>query len=252
MSETRAIFQAIKRELKMQGKTYAHLAAELDISEASVKRLFSDENITLDRLAQVCGFLQMTLAELMQRVENTEPQISSLTRAQENELIRDMRLLLVAVCAMNHWRIEDIVAAYQFTEAEVLQKLLQLDKMGFLYLLPNNRIRLNLGRDFAWQPNGPIQQFWFASGIQDYFTTPMRQDDGIVVGHAMLSDDQMALMMTEMQRLLRKLSQAHEACVPLTREHKAGVVLVSMLKHWEPQQFRQLRRAPPEAAPEAP
>ena len=49
-----AIVDALKRMLKGRGITYANVAAGLGLSEASVKRMFSRRDFTLQRLEDVC------------------------------------------------------------------------------------------------------------------------------------------------------------------------------------------------------
>jgi transcriptional regulator with XRE-family HTH domain len=65
MTEIAQLITTIKRELKAQGLTYQDVARGLSLSEASVKRLFSSERLTVERLAQISQFLGFTLAELL-------------------------------------------------------------------------------------------------------------------------------------------------------------------------------------------
>ena len=55
---------ALKRLLKAQGITYAALAKRLNLSEAAVKRMFSQQALSLLRLEQVCEVLDIGLSEL--------------------------------------------------------------------------------------------------------------------------------------------------------------------------------------------
>ncbi|MCY7313627.1 MAG: helix-turn-helix transcriptional regulator, partial [Pseudoxanthomonas sp.] len=51
------LIDALKRTLRAQGITYRDLALRLKLSEASVKRMFSQRAMTLQRLEQVCEVL---------------------------------------------------------------------------------------------------------------------------------------------------------------------------------------------------
>ena len=53
MSQIVAVVDALKRALKARKLTYAQVARELKMSEASVKRMFSSQHFTLDRFEQV-------------------------------------------------------------------------------------------------------------------------------------------------------------------------------------------------------
>ena len=57
------------------------------------------------------------------------------------------------------------------SEAEVVKALARLDSLGIIDLLPNNRIRVKVARNFTWLPDGPIQQF---------FRAQLKDDDAIL------------------------------------------------------------------------
>ena len=57
------LIATIKRQLKSKGLTYRDVARALQLSEPSVKRLFSSERFTVDRLAQISHLLEFTLAD---------------------------------------------------------------------------------------------------------------------------------------------------------------------------------------------
>ena len=53
MPQTHALIEALKRLLKARAVTYAELAQRIGVSEASVKRMFSQKQFTLQRLDQI-------------------------------------------------------------------------------------------------------------------------------------------------------------------------------------------------------
>ena len=156
MPQTHALIEALKRLLKARSVTYAELAQRIGVSEASVKRMFSQKQFTLQRLDQILvaigsDFQQLALA--VQSAQAAPTLITGLTYAQEKEIIEDTRLFVVAVSALNLLPLEQIVAIYDISEAQAVKYLLRLDKIGFLELLPNNRVKLLVARTFAWIPN---------------------------------------------------------------------------------------------------
>lgn len=122
---------------------------ELGVSEPSVKRLFATQRLTLDRLIEISHLVGFTLAELTQEAALGEQRLHTLEEAQERELVADEKLLLVAVCVLNQWTVGDIVQRYCLTEADCAGKLVKLDRLGLIRLLPDNRVRLNVARDFG-------------------------------------------------------------------------------------------------------
>ena len=95
--------------------------------------------------------------------------VSQLTLEQEKEIIRDRKLLLIALCALNQLTLEQIVDTYSASKTECIQLLIKLDRIKFLELLPNNQVKLLVARTFSWLPEGPIQQYFKARGAERIF-----------------------------------------------------------------------------------
>ena len=69
-------------------------------------------------------------------------------------MVADTRLLLVAICCLSQWTVEQMLAAYRLTEAEVVKHLAQLDRLGIIELRPLNRYKLRVSKTFRWRPRG--------------------------------------------------------------------------------------------------
>jgi len=89
MTQTPALISTLKKQLKAQGKTYADVAAALDMSEASIKRLFTEQSFSLQRLETTCQIINLQLSELVALMEKEQPQLQQLTLDQEKELVND-------------------------------------------------------------------------------------------------------------------------------------------------------------------
>ena len=243
MSEQAQLVETIKRQLKSQGLTYRDVAGRLKLSEPSVKRLFSSQRLTVDRLAQISAMLGYTMAELLNASAGTAAKVRTLTEAQEAQLVADMSLLLVAVCAFNHWSAQDIVAAYRLSKPDCLKHLLALDRMGVIELLPGDRIRLRVARDFDWLPDGPIQRFFVGQGLSDFLDCRFNQPDQTLdFAHGMLTGPAEAEFLLELRRLRARLAALHteSAAAPLSQRRGTGVLLA--MRQWEPQAFSAMRR----------
>ena len=243
MSEVTQLLTTIKRQLKVQGKTYRDVAAALGLSEASVKRLLTSDSFGVDRLVEISNLLGFTLAELAQEAALTGTRLHTLSEAQEKELVSDTKLLLVAVCALNHWTVADILAVYRLTEAECVQKLLHLDRLHLIALMPGNRIRLNVARDFDWLPDGPIRRYFRTQGLADFLDGAFdRPDETLAFTHGMLTESALAAMQVEVRRLRARFAELHEESLaaPLPKRRGSGLLLA--LREWEPAGFTALRR----------
>ncbi|WP_347557801.1 helix-turn-helix transcriptional regulator [Robbsia sp. KACC 23696] len=243
MSEVSDLILAIKRQLKAHGMTYKDVAAAMQLSEPSVKRLFSNERLTVERVAQLADLLGMTLSELMLSAHVSAPELHGLAPADELRLVRHPRLLLVAVCVLNHWQPAQIVAVYQIDSSECDDALSQLQGMGLLTVLPGQRIRLRIARDFVWLPDGPIRRFFREEGLPDFLDHPFTAaDEGMDFVHGMLTDAARQELQTVIQRVRQRFATLHEASATAPLEEKTGMALLLARRTWEPPVFRALRR----------
>lgn len=247
MSEVSQLMATLKQQLKQQGKTYRDVAASLEVSEASVKRMLRpDSTVSLDRLVQLSNLLGYTLAELAQESLATESRLRTLSHAQEKELVSDARLLLVAVCALNHWSLADMLAAYTLSEAECVARLLRLDHLRLISLLPGNRIRLNIARDFDWLPNGPIRQVFRGDGLHDFLDSQFEtSDESLSFVNGMLTEAAISKMHAELRLLRQKFADLHEESLAAPLAKRRGTGLLLAIREWEPAAFSALRRPAP-------
>lgn len=243
MSQVAAILKTLKRELKAQGITYADVASRLELSESSIKRLFSESKISLGRLDALCQIAGMEISDLVQKMGEERQRIDMLTEQQEREVAADPRLLLVAICVLNLWTFDEIIRIYELSEHQCIQLLAKLDRLKLIELLPLNRFRLTVANDFRWIPNGPIQRF-FRKEVQPGFMKSTFSGPGekLVFRNGMLSRGSNATMMKKVDRLVAQFNELHDEDVGLPLEERFGSSLLVAIRPWEFSYFRELRR----------
>jgi predicted transcriptional regulator len=243
MTTSAGLVEVLKRELRSRGITYARVARELHLSEASVKRMFSRRNFSLKRLDQVCQLANSEFSDIARALHQEENLISRLSHEQEQEIVSNPKLFLVAVCALNHVGFDQIVATYDISKPECIQLLARLDRLGFIRLLPNNRIRLLISLDFSWLPDGPIQRFFNQQAHNEYFRSRFdRPDEFMVVVNGMLSRVSSAALLTRLKRIAREFSELNNQDARLPLGERSAMSLLVAIRHWELAAFAELRR----------
>lgn len=243
MSQTVAVVEALKRALKAKKQTYAQVARVLKMSEASVKRMFSSYQFTLDRFEQVCQIAGLGLTDLAREVDSEKNYISHMTLEQEREVVSNTKLFLIAVCVLNHMTLDQILTTYEIPKAECIQLLLKLDKIKFLELLPQNRIKLKVAPSFAWLPNGPILQYFMARAQSEYFRSRFDgPNEMILVINAMLSPASSARIIAKLRKLANEFTDLHNDDKNLVIGERRPASVVLGLRSWELDEFHKLRR----------
>ncbi len=243
MSQIANLCDTLKQQLKARNITYKDLAQALELSEANIKRIFANQSFTLERLEQVCGVMELSLSDLFLLSSQKEPKLSQLTQEQEEELISNKKLLLIAVCARDGWSFHDIITQYSIDELECVRLLARLDKLKMLQLLPGNKFKLLIAQDFRWIPGGPLEKFMNRNVIVEFLDGDFNQENAFrFYLRGSYSDASIALLKSKLNQLTQDaaLLNQQDAKLPLDKRQHIGVLLA--LRPWELQMFESMRR----------
>lgn len=243
MTQTEMILQTIKGLLKQHKINYAQVAAHLGLSESSIKRSFSQGQISLRRLIRICEMMNLELVDLLQVIKSESNELIQLTEKQEQLMVSDIKYLLVAVCVCNHWTFEQIHQTYEIEKAELVKMLLQLEQTDLIELRPNNQIKLKISPNFHWIENGPIQRF-FEKHIQQNFWQSQFTGAGEIrlLANGMLSKESNELMQQHINKLKQQFTRLSEQDKNIKMEQKHGTTLLIGMRPWELKLFADLRR----------
>lgn len=245
MSQSQAMIATLKQVLRSQGKTYQDVANAIGLSEASVKRLFAEKTFSLERFEKVCDFVGMEIAELIQQMDKQARRITSLSDDQEKELVGDIRLLIVAVCLINHWTFEEIIETYDVDQLQGIQLMAKLDRMKLIQLLPGNRVKRIIDRNFNWLPNGPIQRFYERTVQVDFFKSSFTGPGEFrVFINGMLSQHSNQEMIKKAQRFIQEFNYYNSQDESLPVDERHGTSILVAMRPWEIKLFADLRRKP--------
>ena len=243
MADTAAVLKALKQVLKGRGMTYRDVARELALSEASVKRLFSKEDFTLKRLEQVCTLLEVSFADLVRLVEAGQPAVTELTDAQEKDLVADRKLLLIAVLVVNGWTFEQILSDYLLSEQEVVRYLARLDRLQIIDLLPKNRVRLRISRNFTWRRGGAIEKFYEKQVPGEFLRSRFDGPNELMrFVFGVLSHRSIAVLQRRLEQVVREFNELHLEDIHLRSNERHGISMLLAIRGWELSVFADLHR----------
>jgi DNA-binding Xre family transcriptional regulator len=243
MAGTSDLIDALKRELKAHNITYAELAKKIDMSESSVKRMFSHREMTLSRIDEICRALKVDFADLAREVVDAQVAVQELAHEQEKALVANKTTLLVGICCLSQWTFEQIVTSYQISEPECIKALTQLDRLGVIELKPLNRYRVKLAKTFRWRPEGPIMRYFREHVLPDYYAGSFAaNDETLMLVHGSIGKDAAVGIQEKIQRVAQEFAQQHLADQKLPTHQREGYTLVLAMREWEFSAFKDLRR----------
>lgn len=227
------LISTLKRVLKTRGVTYADLAQRISLSEASVKRLFSQGTFTLERLEQVCAALEIDVFELAKLARGEQARAQELTVKQEQALARDRVLLGVFYLAYNGWQIGDIVAHYELTRLQVFSLLRKLDGIGVLDLLPGDQVRIKVARNLRLRRRGPIELAYGRAVVGEFLRPEFDQVGGMFrFEFRELSNASFEVLKRKLERIADEVHELAELDSMLPSKDRQTVGVAVGLRPW--------------------
>lgn len=244
MSSSADLVAALKRELKEAGITYARLALELGVAESTIKRSFARGELTLARVDAVLRVLKLDFAELARRIADRSPPSVELTQEQEEAVVADPALMLVALCCLSEWTRDQIVEHYRMSRADCVACLVRLDRLGIIELRANDRYRLRVTKGHRWRPAGPVMRYFRERVIAEYFAGDFDGgEDLLLLVHGSIGRDMAASFNDRLRRLAQDYARQHHLDQRLPVDQRQPFSMILALRRWEFSVLRDLQRS---------
>ncbi|HVF63125.1 MAG TPA: helix-turn-helix transcriptional regulator [Casimicrobiaceae bacterium] len=233
MNDAARLIDALKTIARMRGKTYAQLADHVGLSEASVKRLFSERSFSVARLAQFCEALEIDFAELVRAARGREGDATTMTLEQESALASDVRLLSVFYLVVNGWTLDEIVARYQITSTQCVGALAALDRLKLIDLLPGNRIRPRIRRNTRLRPDGPIRRLHGKRAVDNFLSPSFDRVGGwFTFEFSELSKASFEILKRKLERLADEFQELAELDGRIAPDRRETIGMALGLRPW--------------------
>jgi DNA-binding Xre family transcriptional regulator len=233
MDDSHRIIDTLKKVVRMRGLTYAELAKRVGLSEASVKRLFSQKSFTLARLLQFCAALELEFAELARMARGREGETAEMSIAQETALAGDTRLLAVFYLVLNGWTFDEIVARYKISATQCVGALAKLDRLQLVDLMPGNRVRLKVPRDLQLRPDGPIRRRHGKRAVEDFLAPQFDRAGGyFTFEFRELSRASFEILRRKLERLAAEFQELGELDSRVAPSRRETIGMALGLRPW--------------------
>ncbi|MEM7501611.1 MAG: helix-turn-helix transcriptional regulator [Pseudomonadota bacterium] len=234
MTQTRDLLDSLKKCLRAQGYTYRDVAAALEISEASVKRVFSEQTFSLKRLEEVCRFLDMSFYDLARMTRlGREDEVSRLTLKQEEGLAKDPLVLTYFYLLLTGRTPSKIATEFGLDDQQQATMLARLSKLKLVELLPNNNGRLLTGRRIEWHHDGPIRRLYQQQVTQAFLDSRFTGTDELFrFDTGELSASSVSVLMKKFERLSQEFDEFAELDIATPPDKKQAYGLLVGFRQW--------------------
>jgi transcriptional regulator with XRE-family HTH domain len=234
MSQTSDLLNALKKCLRAKGLNYRDVAQALNLSEASVKRVFSERTFSLTRLEEVCRFLDMTIYDLARLTQQTaNDQVTTLTVEQEQALADDPLVLTYFYLMLTGRTPEVIAEEFGLDNRQQMTMLARLSRLKLLEMYPNNSGRLLTGLRIRWRQDGPVRQMYARQIQQTFLDSKFKNDDELLrfeMGE--LSDASAKVITKKIDRLTQELDDFVELDLSVPSRNKRAFALMIGFRPW--------------------
>lgn len=234
MSQTRQLIQTLKRCLRAKGLKYSDLASALELSESSVKRLFSERTFSLQRLEDVCRYLDMTLFDLSRLAASQEDRrADQLSTEQESALAQDTTLLSYFHLLLVGWKTHRIGKRLNLDGRGQDRYLNQLARLKLIELMPRRQVRLLTDTKITWKVNGPVRTRYEAVVKREFIDYSFDGPDEVLkLESSELSDASIKVLQRRIDRLVEEFFELTEIDRSLPREKKRGYGVLLAARQW--------------------
>jgi DNA-binding Xre family transcriptional regulator len=242
------IIVTLKRMMKARAITYKELAARIELSEISVKRIFSQSSLSLARLEQICQALDISIQEIARLSgEQTADAAETVTLDQEAALAADPNLLACYYLIANGRTGQEIGKELGVEEIKVRRWLVKLHSLGLVELRSKNRARARTGSSIAWRPDGPMRRLYEKKVREEYlqstFSAPF---ETMHFRSAEMSEASCRVLIRKLDRLATEFRDLCELdrLLPSREKRSMGVLLAA--RPWVFSMFESVRQPPAE------
>lgn len=157
MKSSRILVETLKQALKTRHITYKALAVAWSLSEASVKRIMSQGDLTLERIEQACEIMQMSFGDLIRLTPfQSDVQDQELLPEHEMEFAKEPKLFHFWFLLSEGQTIKAIEKRYEISSIEVQNFLSTLDRIHLIEWHPGNRVKILARNRVRFRKDGPM------------------------------------------------------------------------------------------------
>ena len=233
--ESTLLVAALKRCLKLRNLTYKDLALSMNLSESSVKRLFSSNRLSLQRFEQVCEIVGLSIFDVSKIAREEDPiqEPHMLSPEQEQALADDLKLLIGFHLILNGWDFDRIKEAFDWSEPEVVKIFTTLDKIKLISLQPNNKVKTLTAHNIRWRKNGAIRKCHEQTALSEFLNDRFVGEDHMADFEVLeLSSASINILKRKMDALLKEINELATMDYSLNHKQKKSTGVLLAMRPW--------------------
>ncbi len=229
---SRILVETLKQALKNRGIKYRALALTWDLSEASVKRIMSQGDLSLERIEQACSLMQMTFGELIRLTPfSSEAQDQELSAEHENEFIKEPKLFHFWHLISEGKTVKWIEKKFEIQPEEIRKFLFTLDRIGLIELHPGNKVKIVAKNRVRFRRDGMMGRQILGQAKESFLTGDFKNtDEHLRFGMYRLNPQSVSRYRVKMDKLINEMKSESQIEAEQSESVEFGFLLA--LRPW--------------------
>jgi len=204
------VIDTLKELLKAKGMTYHQLSKAINISEASVKRIFSNYTFTIDRIEQICEHLEVTLFDLFEIAsQKNNEDVYEYSLEQEIFFVKNPHYLAFFDFLLKGRTVNSILNRFNLSARQAEVYLAKLDSLALIECLGQNKYKLLCGKNVKWRNDGPLKRAYFDKAKYEFLNSRFQSPQSFINFSILsLSKESRKKLETELKEIYRKYDRA--------------------------------------------
>ncbi len=164
--KSQKIKTVIKELLKKKSITYEDLAEQLECSVPTIKRILGPEELTLNRLLQLCEIVDIDLAELEAMIGAGEVREVHFTPEQETFLAKNRSFFAYLMQLFSGGTPKQIAEKFGLTQRSTDKYLIGLEKQGLIRVTGKQKVKPNF-KGIPTLGSGVLGDIYYENAIRN-------------------------------------------------------------------------------------
>lgn len=157
-TDAKKLLKSLQEVLKSKKITYAELALQMQVSEVTIKRLFSNQNCNLQTIFKICDVVGISFFDLAALANQEKEMDYVLSEAQEKFFAANPALFGIFRSLHRGISPEEIANAWKLSGPKLFKILRKIEKYDLLEVLPGNQVRIKALGNIRFQHQGPLSR----------------------------------------------------------------------------------------------
>lgn len=209
--------KALKKRIKDSRLTYAELARALRLSEAGVKKMLNNRDISLSRAFQICNVLGIDIADIMAATEEGMVAEKQFSETQIKSFLKNPALFFFYMrLAYEKKEISEIKQEHRLSDSDLFKLLKKLDELNLIKLGSGNRFSFVGGEATRLRTTGTALNELKFLATRKLLEKVENSPDGVLVGGVFF------LNRKQLEELHEDIFTVHDKYSKLSMENRSA------------------------------